>query len=202
MLGFKRWRIRILNSGNIWILTNKESNVTGISEAPHASFTLGKQNWTIVGDTLNKGKPYSIELKMSGCNKTQFTCNDGQCVGMRQRCNQLSECRDESDENNCNVMILKDGYNKNIPPITADDENVNVFVSIDLLRLVDINEEDYSIEIQFEITLMWKEKRAMYQNLKTKDSLNALGKKDIDSLPNNEFDSNRAADMGQERIKA
>ena len=99
-----------------------------------------------------------------------------------QRCNQFSDCRDESDEKNCNVMILKDGYNKNIPPITADDENVNVFVSIDLLRLVDINEEDYSIEIQFEVTLMWKEKRAMYQNLKTKDSLNALGKRDIDSL--------------------
>ena len=50
------------------------------------------------------------------------------------------------------------------------------------MRIVDIDEEDYSIEIQFEITLAWKEKRATYQNLKKRDSLNALAQKDIDTL--------------------
>merc|ERR1712016_395871 len=55
-------------------------------------------------------------------------------------------------------------------------------VSIDLLRIVDIDEEDYSIEIQFEITMVWKEKRATYQNLKDRDSLNTLTQKDIGTL--------------------
>ena len=68
-----------------------------------------------------------------------------------------------------------------VPPVNSSDP-VEVSVSIDFLRLVDINEEDYSIEIQFEITLMWKEKRATYQNLKTRDSLNALANNDIDTL--------------------
>ena len=47
-------------------------------------------------------------------------------------------------------------------------------MSIDLLRLVDIDEPDYSIEIQFEIMLKWKENRATYNNLKSEEALNAL----------------------------
>ena len=53
---------------------------------------------------------------------------------------------------------------------------------MNLFKLVDINEDDYSVEIQFEITLMWRENRAKYHNLKEKDSLNALPKKDYKKL--------------------
>ena len=69
-----------------------------------------------------------------------------------------------------------------IPPIDSDAPAFNVSVSIDILKLVDIDEEDYSIEIQFEITLVWKEKRATFQNLKKMDSLNTLTPKDIGTL--------------------
>ena len=100
---------------------------------------------------------------------------------MNLRCNQLPDCRDESDERNCNILVLKDGYNMEVPPIDSSDP-VDVWASIDLLKLVHIDEADYSIEIQFEITLKWKEKRAMYFNLKRRDSLNALSQKDIDTL--------------------
>ena len=166
----------------IWILNARDSNMTGISRASHASFTLGKHNWTIKGDQgCSTDESYTKELKMSGCQEGNFTCNDGQCVSIDLRCNQFPECRDESDEMNCDILVLKGGYNKKVPPVNSSDP-VGVSVSIDLLRLVDINEEDYSIEIQFEITLMWKEKRATYQNLKQRDSLNTLSKKDIGTL--------------------
>ena len=52
-------------------------------------------------------------------------------------------------------------------------------MSIDILKLVDIKEEDYSIETQFQITLIWNENRAMYHNLKHEKTLNALTRKDI-----------------------
>ena len=166
----------------MWILDARDSNVTGISRASHASFTLGKHNWTIQGDKAcyDEG-PRVTELKISGCKKGNFTCNDGQCVRMDQRCNQLPDCRDKSDERNCNILVLEDGYNMEVPPVNSSDP-VDVLVSMDLLKLVDINEEDYSIEIQFEITLAWKEKRAIYHNLKKRDSLNALSQNDIKML--------------------
>ena len=68
-----------------------------------------------------------------------------------------------------------------VPPIETKDP-VNVNVSIDILKLVDINEVDYSIEIQFEISMKWTENRATYHNLKEKDSLNALQKRDFEKL--------------------
>ena len=96
---------------------------------------------------------------------------------IEQRCNQIPDCRDKSDETNCKVIVLEKEYNKNVPPISVDHgikEMVNVFVSIDLSKVVDIDEEDYSIEMQFSITLKWIENRATYQNLKKDRSLNAL----------------------------
>ena len=118
---------------------------------------------------------------MSGCQKGNFTCDDCQCVSMDQRCDQMPECRDESDERNCNILVLKDGYNKNIPPINSSGV-VNVSVSMNVLKLVDIDEDDHSIEIQFEITIAWKENRATKQNLKRKESLNVLLKTDFENL--------------------
>ena len=53
---------------------------------------------------------------------------------------------------------------------------------MDLLRLVDIDEPDYSIEIQFEIMLSWKENRVSYNNLKKAVALNALTQDDIKKL--------------------
>ena len=170
-----------------WRLTDAHSNVTGSSKAAHHTFSLGRHNWTIMGDIgcTSDGEEYTTELKLSGCKTGNFTCDDGQCVSMEQRCNQLSECRDQSDENDCKVLVLKKGYNKNVPPVSVNNgkkEMVNVSLSIDLLKLVDIDEEDYSIEIQFAITLEWIENRATYQHLKNDRSLNALTQDDIQQL--------------------
>ena len=116
---------------------------------------------------------------MSACKDGKFTCDDGQCVSMEERCNQLLECRDGSDEDNCNVVVLSKSYNKNVPPITRKNEKANVSISLDILKLVDIKEEDYSIEIQFSITLKWNDTRVIYHNLKEEKALNALGNEDI-----------------------
>ena len=59
-----------------------------------ASFILGRYKWIIEKDSpeCHAGEPYTSQLKMSGC-KTygEFTCNDGQCVTMKQRCDQVPE---------------------------------------------------------------------------------------------------------------
>ena len=180
--GLKQTSLTYDKEEEIWFLNVTDSKVTGMSRASQASFTLGKHYWTIKGDKgCNGGKPYVTELKMSGCQKGKFTCSDGQCVSMDVRCDQLPDCRDESDEKNCNILVLKDGYNKRVPPLHLG-EPVNVSVSMNVLKLVDINEDDYSIEIQFEISMMWNDNRVTYQNLKTRDSLNALKETDFEHL--------------------
>ena len=59
---------------------------------------------------------------------------------------------------------------------------VLVKLSSKLLKVVAIKEEDNSIEVQFQITLEWKENRASFQNLKTNLFLNNLSLEDISKL--------------------
>merc|ERR1712130_325614 len=94
--------------------------------------------------------------------------------------------RDESDENGCQLIVFKNNYNKNIPPIgRAKDGSaipVNVSISITLMKVIEIEEVDHSIHLQFKINLVWKENRVKYQNLKHETSLNALTDHEIGDL--------------------
>ena len=50
------------------------------------------------------------------------------------------------------------------------------------MKVVEIEEVDHSIHLQFQISLSWKENRVKYHNLKSKASLNALTDEDIKTI--------------------
>ena len=51
-----------------------------------------------------------------------------------------------------------------------------------LFKVVGIEEEEHSIELQFEIVLEWRDNRLTYHNLKNDSSLNALREKEMKTL--------------------
>ena len=94
-----------------WVLSSKDSETRALSSASRESFLVGKHNWTVSKDNqecqLEKGEDktanYNIELKLSGCQHGfkddsrgglsdevedygEFTCNNGECVSMENRC--------------------------------------------------------------------------------------------------------------------
>ena len=190
MVGLKSAQIEYDYSISQWVLSDPKLNVTARTRASQNSYALGKHIWTISGDNYMcfEGEDYTIEMKLTGCNKTQFTCNDGSCVKMEERCNQIPECKDKSDEKNCKVLKLDDGYNKRVPPVATTGrevktlKQVHVNVSLTLYKVVAIQEEEHSIELQFQIRLEWNENRATYYNLKPKSYLNALSMDEINKL--------------------
>ena len=102
------------------------------------------------------------------------------------RCNQLSDCEDGSDESSCHLVVLKDSYNKMVPPIRrAVDHTMipaTVNVSIILLKIVEIDEENHAIDFQYEIILKWRDNRLVFNNLKQETSLNAILESDVKRL--------------------
>ena len=190
MVSNKNSRIQYNSTRSQWVMSHQIRNVTARSSASQGSYALGKHNWTITGDNKRcfKGKEYTQEMKLTGCNKTQFTCDNGECVKMEERCNQIPDCVDTSDELNCRILKLKSGYNKRVPPVGTTGKQVKtlkpveVNVSMTLYKIVAVKEDMHSIQLQFQISLRWKDNRATYYNLKPDSYLNALSLEEINSL--------------------
>ena len=139
-------------------------------------------------------------LKMSGCSEGQFTCSNGDCVMMKERCDQMLNCQDESDEEDCKTVVLKKSYRKVAPPalLGADGEVIpaTVQVSLTLLDISAIREAANEIDIKFTTELKWTEPRATYHNLKEGVSQNSLEKSEAAHLwvPNLIYRNNKDND--------
>ena len=67
----------------------------------------------------NREQPYKMTVKLTGCAEDEFTCADGQCINITARCDQIVNCRDKSDEQGCQLIVLDSGYNLEVPPFSV-----------------------------------------------------------------------------------
>ena len=98
---------------------------------------------------------------------------------MEERCNQIMDCKDKSDENKCKLIVFEENYNKNVPPFTISNKDqslvpAKVTVSTQLENVLAISEFSHTIDLKIGITLKWYENRVVYHNLKEKEALNIL----------------------------
>ena len=186
MVGRQSAQIRYNLELNQWIFSDHRLNVTARSWASQKSFALGKQNWRISGDQYPCPKEvYDIQMKLTGCKQDEFTCDDGQCIDMVERCDQRPQCQDESDELSCKILVLQHGYNTEVHPIAAKGIQTNLLpigVALTLQKVIAIEEVDYSISFKYKISLTWRENRARYQNLKTDSSNNLIRQEEVKML--------------------
>ena len=180
----KKWQISIYDDTVLW--TN------GSSGAPLSSFAIGKHSWRIDHDSSEcsgEGGSYTRDLKLTGCLEEEFTCHNGLCIPMLHRCDQVPDCSDQSDETGCELIIFRQGYNMKIPPTTSLIRRnkrtivpVRVNISINLMRIANIDERSQLIDFQFGIELKWYENRARYQNLKDNREMNVLPSKNVSNM--------------------
>ena len=169
-----------------WKLTVANSDAYAISDVPENTYALGKHTWSIFNDQRHNGS-YKAKLTFSGCE--EFTCDDGQCVTMAQRCDQIPNCEDGSDEKGCQLIVLNEGYNKDVPPFKMVNYTngktcpVEVNITIELFHVLSIDEVDNTIDMQFDIKLEWFDHRLTYNNLKeNRYFLNALNSTDLEKI--------------------
>ena len=211
LVGRTHTRIEYNDTTSQWTMTDAKSSVSAVSEATKVSYVLGKHTWTVFQDkspcnpnqeeeyeedyegkwtkyTSNLGRPYPTQLKLTGCGQEgEFTCDDGQCVRMEERCDQVAQCRDKSDEENCELIVWGENYKKSVPPFTTYPNNFTikplpVNVSITLKKVVAITETKHKIDFSFIITLEWNDTRVRYHNLKNESIRNKLSLEEVEEL--------------------
>ncbi|XP_023343018.1 uncharacterized protein LOC111712596 [Eurytemora carolleeae] len=104
----------------------KENSSVAKSTSTEDSLLLGVNTFDFSGvnaDSCKKiGESMLKMITFTTCSDTQFTCNDGQCIDMEERCDQSVNCIDESDEDNCKMIFKKDNYKKTIAPFRIQFE--------------------------------------------------------------------------------
>ena len=113
-------------------------------------------------------------------------------VSMNERCDQIIQCQDESDEDDCSLLVFKESYNKLVPPISFNQADssiipVSIRVSTSLRNVLEISEFTHTIDLKLGITLEWYDNRVLYHNLKSEEALNVLSKSEVYLSIINEF---------------
>ena len=197
-----------------WTISVNRHKTQGIALANEKSYIIGRHVWNISDDSFDceNGAPYARVLKMSGCSESQFTCDNGFCLRMEERCDQVLDCDDHSDEADCNILQLPSSYRKTAPPLRPEWEDqtwekrtvmpVEVTVTLTLLDISAIREAQNEIDIKFTAKFEWMEFRARFFNLKEKLSRNNLEQSESAQLwiPNLIYRNNKDNDDTRSEI--
>ena len=90
---------------------------------------------------------------------------------MHYRCDGGFNCKDKSDEDFCDLLLIDGRYNKDYPPQNRG-KPVDVTVYSIIESVQNIKEIDMDFNAKFTISLEWKDERLTFSNLKEGDFAN------------------------------
>ena len=167
-----------------WELTNN-GIILATSYATRVTVLLGTHDWIIHDEPreCSKDKLLYSRLSLTTCSDVQFTCDDGMCIPMENRCDGSSHCDDQSDEIGCKIIVMTPSYNKEMnPPPMQGRTQADVELSVDLISILGIDEIGQFFHLSYRLIYKWKEPRLIYYNLKTDSNLNVLSRGEKTSI--------------------
>ena len=58
-------------------------------------------------------KNFNISIVLTTCTDDEFTSKDGFCINMRERCDKIFDCPNDSlDEESCGMIVFDSTYRK------------------------------------------------------------------------------------------
>ncbi|XP_064113366.1 uncharacterized protein LOC135220009 isoform X1 [Macrobrachium nipponense] len=159
-----------------WVLKSLKVEAVAWWKPPEEGmYPYGTQLWTMGSKVCNLAVGETANLTLSICGKGLFTCSDGTCIDVNNRCDLRVDCSDQSDEAGCSLLSIPEGYMENIPPppITKN-EPLHILFTINITYFPQIKTDSLTFDVLLELTLRWKDTRLTCQNLKDDRSLNIL----------------------------
>lgn len=125
----------------------------------------------------------SVNITLSVCGDGKYTCADGTCINLENRCDLRLDCPDFSDEAHCSVVDIPKDYHITIPPPpTTEGKPLPIYFTINIISFPSIATEDLTFMTSFELKLRWYDTRLNYLNLKDDRTLNVLSKESSQNI--------------------
>ena len=107
---------------------------------------------------------------MIKCKDGEFGFNSGLCIPLENRCDEVADCDDKSDETSCALVIVDfKRYRKEYPPIKSLTNRTEVRLAIEILELGQFQELKMTFRAKFNFKLRWFDSRLTFTNLKEND---------------------------------
>lgn len=104
----------IFYNGSRWLWVNHRTNVTIAEMVPSRfNYPMGRHEWLLHQPVCAQERGTVRPFLLTVCQDGYFTCDDGTCVTLHRRCDLLYDCRDHSDEANCQLVRLPLDYKVN-----------------------------------------------------------------------------------------
>ena len=151
-------------------------------------YPIGLNEWQV----SHNGRPARLRKAiLTSCGDRQYTCDDGSCIRVDQRCDFQIDCSDGSDENECNILVLpKKGYYSSIPPPRLlTDSHFPIMTDIKILQVSPVDLIASRIIYDIELTLHWIDSSVNFKHLKKNSELNdiSLANSNLPWIPSYEF---------------
>ncbi|XP_071544757.1 uncharacterized protein [Panulirus ornatus] len=170
---------------NSWVLRSLKVEGATASWAPmkDTMYPFGTQQWELGTEVCGMKAGTKVPLTISVCSGGQFTCADGTCIDLSQRCDLRVDCRDQSDESSCSVVDVPPGYSITIPPPPPTrGEPLPVALNLNLIAFPSIITQDLTLVASFKLSLRWRDVRLNFLDLKDDLSLNLLSAKSVEAV--------------------
>ena len=146
-----------------WVLRHPEVFANTSGDHP-----LGRRDWNYMDKTCEMKLAKKTSLTLSFCIPgKEFTCSGGMCVPLSHRCNQINDCEDQSDEQNCNLVYVPNSYDKLIAPgaYGSIEKAVRIQAKVSIKSIDFIDVKQMRIGLAFIIQLEWIDARLTFKNL-------------------------------------
>ena len=177
--------MEIVKIDNIWTFQKRLNpdnfSMPKLSSLPN-EYPIGRKEWyfdnSSVTECLEIGQR---NFSLSSCKiQNEFTCDNGLCIPIDKRCNQLLDCMDGSDENDCKFFKLPPSYSKEMPPIgETGTKALEIGIGINVLSVEDIDLNNNKIKILYSLRVSWSDFRITYYNVEPKKTLPTTALQDL-----------------------
>nr|XP_045609608.1 uncharacterized protein LOC123765175 [Procambarus clarkii] len=168
-----------------WALFDTRTNATLaiLSLNSVTDFPIGRKTWIVKNPVCDLPLNTKLDLSLSPCHNSEFTCGNGDCITKEQRCNSRDDCIDFSDENGCHLVSKPESYRGERPPDAIElNKPLQLLAKVQVLRFTEINDVGRIVSLEMNVNIVWKDTRLKYLNLKNTMEWNTLSQQEIDSI--------------------